>query len=157
MDPQTGAIRAIGSYPTFDPDRPGNVEKIIPFIPQEHPDPIRFLLGKPLFVESSTGTVKKIFENRLVTLDELHDEDAMTLALADPAKKFFIYENQVGLMAHQNISITSPYEPGSIFKGLTKAIGLDTGEIEPDMIYEDRGKVKIDDFTISNLDNDKCQ
>lgn len=25
------------------------------------------------------------------------------------------------------------------------------------MMYEDRGKVKIDEFTISNLDNDKCQ
>jgi cell division protein FtsI/penicillin-binding protein 2 len=37
------------------------------------------------------------------------------------------------------------------------AIGLDTGEIEPDMMYEDRGKVRIDEFTISNLDNDKCQ
>jgi len=60
-------------------------------------------------------------------------------------------------MAHQDLPITSPYEPGSIFKGLTVAIGLDTGEIEPDMMYEDRGKVKIDTFTISNLDNNKCQ
>jgi cell division protein FtsI/penicillin-binding protein 2 len=55
------------------------------------------------------------------------------------------------------MALTSPYEPGSIFKGLTAAIGLDTGEIEPDMIYEDRGKIKIDEFEINNLDNNKCQ
>ena len=157
MDPTTGAIRAIGSYPTFDPDRPGNVDKVVIFTPADHEEPIRYLLGKPLFVESPTGTVKKVFENRLITVDELHDEDAMLLAMADPNKKFYIYENQVGLMAHQDIPITAPYEPGSIFKGLTAAIGLDSGEIEPDMMYEDRGKIKIDEFTISNLDNNKCQ
>lgn len=157
MDPKTGAIRAIGSYPTFDPDRPGNVDKIVRFIPADHEEPIRYLLGKTLFVESPTGTVKKFFENRLVTLNELRDEDAMLLEMADPNKVFYIYENQVGLMAHQNLPLTSPYEPGSIFKGLTVAIGLDTGEIEPDMMYEDRGKIKIDEFTISNLDNNKCQ
>lgn len=158
MDPMTGAIRAIGSYPTFDPDRPGNVEKIVPFIPADHgEEPIRFLLGKVLFVESPTGSVKKIFENKLISVDELHDEDLMLLALADPTKKLYVYENGVGLMAHQDIPITAPYEPGSIFKGLTTAIGLDSGEIEPDMMYEDRGKIKIDEFTISNLDNNKCQ
>ncbi len=157
MDPRTGAVRAIGSYPTFDPDRPGNVDKIVRFIPADHEEPIRYLLGKTLFVESPTGTIKKFFENRLVTLNELRDEDAMLLEMADPNKVFYIYENQVGLMAHQDLPLTSPYEPGSIFKGLTVAIGLDTGEIEPDMMYEDRGKVKIDEFTISNLDNDKCQ
>lgn len=157
MDPKTGAVRAIGSYPTFDPDRPGNVDKIVRFIPADHEEPIRYLLGKTLFVESPTGTVKKFFENRLVTLNELHDEDAMLLEMADPNKVFYIYENQVGLMAHQDLPLTSPYEPGSIFKGLTVAIGLDTGEIEPDMMYEDRGKIKIDEFTISNLDNNKCQ
>jgi cell division protein FtsI/penicillin-binding protein 2 len=60
-------------------------------------------------------------------------------SLHDPTKTFYIYENNVGLMAHQDLPLTSPYEPGSIFKWLTVAIGLDTGEIEPDMMYEDRG------------------
>lgn len=157
MDPQTGAVRAIGSYPTFDPERPGNVDKIVRFMPADHEDPIRYLLGKALFVESPTGTIKKFFENRLVTLNEIRDEDAMALEFADPNKVFYIYENQMGLMAHQDLALTSPYEPGSIFKGLTVAIGLDAGEIEPDMMYEDRGKIRIDEFEINNLDNNKCQ
>ncbi len=95
MDPNTGAIRAVASYPTFDPYRPGNVVKIVPFVPADHEEPIRYLLGKPLFVESPTGTVKKVFENRLITVDELYNEDAMLLAMADPNKKFYVYENQV--------------------------------------------------------------
>jgi hypothetical protein len=126
--------------------------------PADHEEPIRYLaLGKTLFVESPTGTIKKFFENRLVTLNELRDEDAMLLEMADPTKFSISMKIRLDLMAHQDLPLTSPYEPGSIFKGLTVAIGLDTGEIEPDMMYEDRGKVKIDEFTISNLDNDKCQ
>jgi len=95
MDPQTGAIRAIGTYPTFDPDRPGNVDKIVRFIPADHDDPVRFLLGKVLFVESPTGIVKKFFENRLITLNEITDEDTMTLELVDPNKIFYVFENNV--------------------------------------------------------------
>jgi cell division protein FtsI/penicillin-binding protein 2 len=95
MDPQTGAIRAIGTYPTFDPDRPGNVDKIVRFIPEDHDDPIRFLLGKVLFVESTNGTIKKFFENRLVTLNEMTDEDAIALEFADPNKIFYVFENNV--------------------------------------------------------------
>lgn len=157
MDPDTGAIRAMGSYPTFDPDRPWNVDTIVRFNPWEHPDPVRFLLGKSLFIESPQGTIKKYFENTLVSLFEIKNEDAMAIELANPLNTFYIFENQMWLTAHQNLAISSPYEPGSIFKWLTVAIGLDTWEIEPDEMYEDRGKVKIDQFTISNLDNEKCQ
>ena len=101
--------------------------------------------------------MKKVFEDHLVTVDELSDEDAMAQALADPTKKFYIYENNAGLLAHQDISITSPYEPGSIFKAITTSIGLDSGEIEPDMLYEDKGSVNIDNFVISNLENQFCE
>lgn len=51
-----------------------------------------------------------------MTLQELSNEDEMRAALANPEGVFYIYENQVGLLAHQDIAITSPYEPGSIFK-----------------------------------------
>ncbi len=157
MDPKTWAIRAVGSYPSFDPERPGNVDTIIPYIPSEHPDPVFPLLWKVLFVESLTWNVKKIYQNKFVTLQEISKEDEMRTALANPDWKFYIYENQVGLLAHQNIAITSPYEPGSIFKWITAAVGLDTGEIEPDMMYQDAGSVKIDEFEIKNLVNAACQ
>lgn len=46
----------------------------------------------------------------------------------------------------------SPYEPGSIFKAVTVAAGLDAQKIEPKSTYNDTGEEKIDDFTIRNSD-----
>jgi stage V sporulation protein D (sporulation-specific penicillin-binding protein) len=40
--------------------------------------------------------------------------------------------------------VSSLYEPGSVFKAITTAIGIDTGEIRPDDIYYDRGYVELD-------------
>lgn len=54
MDPKTGAVRAIGSYPSFDPERPGNADTIMRFDPTQYPDPVFPLLGKVLFVETPT-------------------------------------------------------------------------------------------------------
>lgn len=36
------------------------------------------------------------------------------------------------------------YEPGSVFKAFSVAIGIDTGEITPDDTYYDRGYVELD-------------
>ena len=40
-------------------------------------------------------------------------------------------------------------------KAVTVAIGIDTGEINTSELYNDVGKVTIDNFTIKN-DSDKC-
>lgn len=44
------------------------------------------------------------------------------------------------------------FEPGSIFKPLTMAAGIDAELINPRTTYEDKGEEKIDDFTIRNSD-----
>jgi len=46
-------------------------------------------------VESLTGNVKKIYQNRFVTLQEITKEDEMRTALENPEGKFYIYENQI--------------------------------------------------------------
>lgn len=84
MDPRTGAIRAVASYPSFDPERPGNADTIVPYIATDYADPVFPLLGKVLFVESPLGNVKKIYQNQFVTLLELNKEDEMRAALLDP-------------------------------------------------------------------------
>ncbi|MEK7094130.1 MAG: penicillin-binding protein 2 [Patescibacteria group bacterium] len=44
------------------------------------------------------------------------------------------------------------YEPGSIFKVLTMAAGIDAGKITPNTTYVDKGKMTINGRTVSNWD-----
>lgn len=52
--------------------------------------------------------------------------------------------------AYRNRAISDAYEPGSVFKAITMAAGLDSEAIAPDTTFEDTGQVKLDDFTIRN-------
>jgi cell division protein FtsI/penicillin-binding protein 2 len=44
------------------------------------------------------------------------------------------------------------YEPGSVFKPITIAAGLDTQKISPQTTYTDIGQEKLDEFTVRNSD-----
>lgn len=56
-------------------------------------------------------------------------------------------------IAHfNNPAIFYQYEPGSIFKAITLAAGIDAGKIGPNTTYNDTGQEKIDQFTIRNSD-----
>lgn len=54
-----------------------------------------------------------------------------------------------------NSAISNQFEPGSGFKVITMAAGLDTGKVKPDTKYDDTGEVKVADKTIRNADNHK--
>lgn len=51
-----------------------------------------------------------------------------------------------------NSSVQEIFEPGSSFKPITMAIGLDLGKITPQATYEDKGFVKIAEYEIKNFD-----
>ena len=51
-----------------------------------------------------------------------------------------------------NPAVFQRYEPGSIFKGITLAAGLDKNLINPSTTYNDTGEEHIDNFTIRNSD-----
>lgn len=56
---------------------------------------------------------------------------------------FSVFKNRV---------VTDEYEPGSIFKVITMAAGLDLEKVEPDSTYEDTGSVVLDGHKIMNSD-----
>ena len=63
------------------------------------------------------------------------------------------YSNVEDMSTFLNPSISIPYEPGSIFKPVTMAIGIDDGKIEPDTEYVDNGFVKEAGYTIKNSED----
>ncbi|MCR4275746.1 MAG: penicillin-binding protein 2 [Candidatus Wolfebacteria bacterium] len=52
-----------------------------------------------------------------------------------------------------NPAVAAVYEPGSVFKVITMAIGIDSGKITPDTKYTDTGSVTLNGRTITNWDN----
>lgn len=51
-----------------------------------------------------------------------------------------------------NPNVQQIYEPGSVFKAITMAAGIDAGKITPDTTYYDTGTLTINGRTISNYD-----
>lgn len=56
------------------------------------------------------------------------------------------------LDAYADPVVSLPYEPGSVFKAITLATGLDSGKITPNVIVNDPGSVVIGGRTIYNSD-----
>ncbi len=54
----------------------------------------------------------------------------------------------------QNAAVAHPIEVGSSMKTLTTAAALDQGVIKPGTTYYDPAKWKVDDFTITNIEED---
>lgn len=50
-----------------------------------------------------------------------------------------------------NASVQQIFEPGSSFKPVTMAAGLDLGDVAPDTTYQDTGSVDIDGYVIKNF------
>ncbi|MCA9365158.1 MAG: penicillin-binding protein 2 [Candidatus Moranbacteria bacterium] len=64
----------------------------------------------------------------------------------DPNK----YGEEEDMSVYLNPAINLTYEPGSIFKPLTIAMGLNEEKITPESTYVDTGSVKLSGYTIKN-------
>ena len=60
------------------------------------------------------------------------------------------YQSVDSMQAFRNLAVSDTYEPGSIFKTITMAAGIDAGKITPETTFTDTGAVKIDGYTIRN-------
>lgn len=76
------------------------------------------------------------------------------LAMANwPAFNPNEYRKVEGIDIFLNPSTQKVYEPGSVFKPITMAIGLDSGQVTPETTYRDKGEVRIKGSVIGNVDN----
>ncbi len=57
------------------------------------------------------------------------------------------------IQVFRNPIVSEAYEPGSVFKPITMAVGLETEKVTPETRYVDTGSVAIDRFVIRNSDN----
>lgn len=69
----------------------------------------------------------------------------------DPSKYFEVENGEV----FSNAAAATPIEVGSIMKPLTTAAALDKGVIRANQTYADPAKWKVDDFTITNVEEGK--
>jgi stage V sporulation protein D (sporulation-specific penicillin-binding protein) len=53
---------------------------------------------------------------------------------------------------YRNRAVTDMYEPGSVFKLITTAAGLDSGMVGPNTWWYDHGAITVSDWTIRNWD-----
>lgn len=97
-------------------------------------------------------TVKK-FSAKGGSVIVMNPDNGEIIAMAnsptfDP-NKYYQYSDYSVFVNH---AVSNLYEPGSIFKVITMAAGLDSGAIEPDTEYNDAGKVVLDGHKIMNSD-----
>lgn len=62
------------------------------------------------------------------------------------------YGETKDISVFNNPATYGAYEPGSVFKPITMAIGIDAGKVGPNTTYTDPGVEKIDTFEIKNSD-----
>ncbi|MBX4204872.1 MAG: penicillin-binding protein 2 [Candidatus Doudnabacteria bacterium] len=62
------------------------------------------------------------------------------------------YGKAANVAYYNNNAIYSDYEPGSIFKAITMAAGLNENAVGPQSTYVDTGSIQVDDRVIKNSD-----
>lgn len=112
-------------------------------------------------------TMQYISEKKLKEAVEKYEAESGNLIVMDPKTGAIIamaqypsynpneYSKEEDMSVFLNSNIHSVYEPGSIQKPITVAIGIDLGKISPNTTYIDEGALRIGGWVISNSDGKK--
>lgn len=135
MNPFNGKIKAATNYPDFDPN---DYEEAYKIRPMEEADRI--------ITENDTNIDIPVL---------ILDNDKLRIATyeerKDPQTKKYMFKNIIGPQVFKDKNISMPYEPGSVFKTFTLWIWIDTDEISMYDFYEDKWKIEVWPYTISNV------
>jgi cell division protein FtsI/penicillin-binding protein 2 len=93
------------------------------------------------------------FEKGGILVMDPQDGKILAMAVYPRADPNNYKEYAKNLEIFKNFFTQEIYEPGSVFKPLTMAIGLEEGKITPETTYRDPGKIKIGGWVITNYDN----
>jgi len=139
MEPNTWEVVAMANYPTFNLNSIWDTYDLEKVSYAEYRNPAIDLLGKTILVEDSEQWDKYYYDSKEIYLREAKREELWDFTLEK-----YKYKNDFGAGVYRNDAISSLYEPGSIMKAITVAIGIDTGEINRYDMYQDNGSLRID-------------
>jgi len=97
-------------------------------------------LMKEWNADSASAIVQDPYTGKILAMANLPDFDPNNYAQSD-------------ISSFLNSSIQSVYEPGSVFKVITMAAGIDAGKITPNTTYYDSGYLKLNGMTVWNWDH----
>ena len=135
----TGEILAMASYPNFDLNNPWDASKLV---------------GMPEFrmiqedIKDEDGNIKKHKGEVEQVKDEKENPVYITQERADEFNNSDspeLYEQKVNNLQRlwRNFCVSDTYEPGSVSKPLTVAIGLDSGKITGNETYNCGGYLEV--------------
>lgn len=139
-DPMSWEVKASASYPTFNPNNYNDAYTLVPLWPDNS-----YIVDDETYIDIPVY-IKTGWESRTVTTDER----------TDSTLEKYIMSNIYGPQVFVDKNISYSYEPWSIFKTFTVAIGLDSDEISLYDFYNDPWTVKVWEYSISNADNKNC-
>lgn len=109
-------------------------------------------------------TVQYMVEQKLKEAVEEYGAEGGTIIIMNPATGAVVamadyptydlnkYSEVKDMGVYLNSAVQDVYEPGSIEKVITMAIGIDTGKVNPHTTYFDTGVERIDGWSIHNSD-----
>ena len=136
-NPFNGQIKASATYPSYNPNNYNDAFTLQPLWPE-----YGYMLDDLSYIENPVY-ILTWGEYKLATSYERIDTTIPK----------YIAKNGYGPQVLVDKNTAMAYEPWSVFKAFTIAIGLDTDEIRFYDPYNDPGKVKVWPFTISNADD----